>query len=92
MTFALALSRRFDWKDVAPYWVAQCLGAIVGALVISGIYGDAGIASSFGSTLVAPGIDIPQAILAEAAITFVLVTAIMAIAIDPGPLKGGRDS
>ena len=88
VTFALALARRFEWKDVLPYWVFQCLGGIVGALVISGIYGDAGVATGFGSTVLAEGIDIPQAILAEAAITFVLMTAIMAIAIDPRAPKG----
>jgi glycerol uptake facilitator protein len=94
VTFALALARRFDWRDVGPYWVAQCLGGIVGALVVVGIFGDAAASSGgqdvlVGATMVArPGIETFQAILAEAAITFLLMTAIMAIAIDPRAPKG----
>jgi glycerol uptake facilitator protein len=94
VTFALALSRRFDWRDVLPYWVAQCLGGIVGALVVVGIYGDAAVSTGgqdilIGATMVArPEIETFQAILAEAAITFLLMTAIMAIAIDPRAPKG----
>jgi glycerol uptake facilitator protein len=42
----------------------------------------------FGATVVADGIDIWQAILAEALIAFILVTAIMAVAIDPRAPKG----
>lgn len=93
VTFALALARRFRWTDVAPYWLAQCLGAILGALVIGGIYGDAGITTGgrdllFGATALADGVDVWQALLSEAVITFILMTAIMAIAIDPRAPKG----
>jgi glycerol uptake facilitator protein len=42
----------------------------------------------FGATVVAPNIDIWQAILAEALIAFILVTAIMAVAVDPRAPKG----
>lgn len=93
VTFGLAVVRRFDWREVPFYWIVQCLGAIAGAFVISGIYGKDGAVLGddrilFGATVVAPDIRIPQAILAEALIAFVLVTAIMAIAIDPRAPKG----
>lgn len=93
VTFALAVVRRFRWKEVPLYWISQCLGAIGGAFVIAGIYGQEGAASKgtdilFGATRVAAGIKEPQAILAEALIAFVLVTAIMAVAIDPRAPKG----
>lgn len=42
----------------------------------------------FGATRVAENVDIWQAVLAEALITFILVTAIMAIAVDPRAPKG----
>ena len=93
VTFALALSRRFSWADVAPYWLVQILGGIVGALVIGGIYGDAGVTFEgtdilLGATVLGEGVNTAQAILSEAFIAFVLVTAIMAVAIDPRAPKG----
>jgi glycerol uptake facilitator protein len=93
VTFSLAIVRRFRWKEVPMYWVAQCLGAIGGAFVIAGIYGQNGASFKgtdilFGATTVASGFKEPQAILAEALIAFILVTAIMAIAIDPRAPKG----
>jgi glycerol uptake facilitator protein len=93
VTFALAAVRRFDWKDVAPYWGVQCLGAIMGAFIIAGIYSQEGASIGgrdilFGATTVAEGIGQWQAILAEAFIGFALMTAIMAVAIDPRAPKG----
>ena len=91
VTFSLAVARRFRWRDVLPYWVVQCLGAIAGAFVIAGIYGrgePSGAEVLFGATVIADGINQWQALLAEAFITFILVTAIMAIAVDPRAPKG----
>ena len=91
VTFSLAVARRFRWKEVLPYWVVQCLGAIAGAFVIAGIYGrgePSGAEVLFGATVIAEGVNQWQALLAEAFITFILVTAIMAIAVDPRAPKG----
>jgi glycerol uptake facilitator protein len=93
VTFALAVVRRFSWKEVPMYWVSQCLGGICGAFVIAGIYGQNGASTGgvdilFGATRVASGIKMPQAILGEAFIAFILVTAIMAVAIDHRAPKG----
>ena len=93
VTFALAVVRRFRWKEVPMYWVSQCLGAIGGAFVVAGIYGQNGASIGgtdilFGATRVASGIKEPQAILAEAFIAFILVTAIMAVAVDHRAPKG----
>lgn len=35
VTFGLFLARKFPARDVIPYWVVQCLGAIAGAGVIA---------------------------------------------------------
>lgn len=93
VTFGLAVVRRFRWNEVPVYWFAQCLGAVAGAFVISGIYGAEGASVGgtdilFGATKVARGIGFPQAVLSEAFIAFILVTAIMAVAIDPRAPKG----
>lgn len=93
VTFALALSRRFSWTEVPLYWVAQCLGAIAGALVIGGIYGEKAVSFEgtdifLGATTIADGVTTWQAVLAEAVIAFILMTAIMAVAVDPRAPKG----
>lgn len=112
VTFAMASIRRFRWVDVPLYWITQCAGAIAGAFVIAGIYGQKGAALVakvpnidpatgqplgetevttdilFGATKVAQDLEIWNAILAEAFITFILVTAIMAIAVDRRAPKG----
>lgn len=91
VTFSLAVARRFRWREVPIYWVVQCLGAIVGTFVIAGIYGQDGASFGgndilFGATTVQVGFW--NGVLAEAFITFILVTAIMAIAVDPRAPKG----
>lgn len=98
VTFALALSRRFRWRDLPVYWVAQVLGGIAGALVILGIFSDQGVVFTvtegvsenilLGATTIADGVNDPQALLSEAFIGFLLMTAIMAVAIDPRAPKG----
>jgi glycerol uptake facilitator protein len=93
VTFGLAVVRRFPWREIPGYWIAQCLGGVAGAFVVAGIYGQAGASSGgvdilFGATMVADAIKEPQAILAEAFIAFILVTAIMAVAVDPRAPKG----
>lgn len=41
VTLALAVRRRFPWKHVAPYWVAQVIGAFTGGLLVYWVYGAA---------------------------------------------------
>ena len=93
VTFALALSNRFKWASVLPYWLAQIVGGIGGAFIVAamfknGVGGVEGTEVMFGATIVANGVDWPQALLAEAFITFFLMTAIMAVAVDPRAPKG----
>ncbi|MCW2764365.1 MAG: aquaporin family protein [Nocardioides sp.] len=59
MTVTLATARRFRWAEVAPYVVAQLLGAFVGALLIVAYVGSR--ATDFGS-----GVNDLQGIVAEA--------------------------
>ena len=91
VTVSLAIARRFRWADVAPYILIQCLGGIAGAFIVAGIYGQDGASIQgtdilFGATVI--GVEDVNALLAEAFIAFILVTAIMAVAIDPRAPKG----
>lgn len=94
VTFALACVRRFKWTDVPIYWVAQCAGGVGGAFLIAMIYrGDGatfkGTDILFGATTYSSsGTQFFQALAAEALITFILVLAIMAVAVDPRAPKG----
>src|SRR6202023_4064474 len=38
VTLAWALRRGFPWRKVVPYWVAQLVGAFVGAALVYGVY------------------------------------------------------
>lgn len=93
VTFALALSNRFKWGLVPLYWVVQCLGGIAGAFIVAAMFktGAAGLDGTevlFGATTIAEGVNWPQALLAEAFITFILMMAIMAVAVDPRAPRG----
>jgi len=39
VTLALALYRKFSWKKVLPYWVAQTAGALLGAGIVYQLFG-----------------------------------------------------
>jgi glycerol uptake facilitator protein len=41
VTLALAIRRRFPWNHVAPYWIAQVVGAFLGAAMVMWVYRDA---------------------------------------------------
>ena len=83
VTIALAAVRRFPASEIAPYAVAQLAGGTVGALVVIAVFGsDAVDLGAAGATVVADGVSFLQAVLAEIVGTFLLVTAIMALAVD----------
>jgi glycerol uptake facilitator protein len=91
VTFSLAVSRRFAWKEVPVYWIVQCIGAIAGTAIVAGLFKSpdpSGATVLFGGTTLAADVSQWQGLLAEAFITFILVTAIMAIAVDPRAPKG----
>ncbi|WP_213776717.1 MIP/aquaporin family protein [Caballeronia sp. dw_276] len=39
VTLALAMFRGFSWKKVLPYWAAQLLGGILGAVIVYALFG-----------------------------------------------------
>jgi len=82
VTFALAASKRFPWKEVPVYWVAQYLGAILGAFAIWGVFGSNAVTFGMGQTHFAANASTTyylQAALAEFLGTGLLLLAIMGI-------------
>ena len=91
MTVSLAAVRRFPWDEVPAYVGAQLAGASIGGLLIWAIFGGDAQDLGLGQTTIADGTNYLQAIVAEAIGTFLLVTAIMALAVDkraPGGWAG----
>ncbi len=82
VTLALASSRRFPWREVVPYVVAQVLGAFAGALLIVSMFGTEATYLGLGATVVSDGVPYWQGMVAEALGTFVLLFAVMALAVD----------
>ena len=41
VTLAFAVGRKFAWRNVIPYWVAQFVGAFCAAAVVDAVYGPA---------------------------------------------------
>jgi len=91
VTVSLAAVRRFPWDEVPAYVGAQLAGASIGGLLIWAIFGGDAQDLGLGQTTIADGTNYLQAIVAEAIGTFLLVTAIMALAVDkraPGGWAG----
>lgn len=91
VTVSLAAVRRFPWGEVPAYVGAQLAGASIGALLIWTIFGGDAQDLGLGQTTIADGTNYLQAIVAEVIGTFLLVTAIMALAVDkraPGGWAG----
>jgi glycerol uptake facilitator protein len=91
VTVSLAAVGRFPWSEVPAYIGSQLVGALVGAALIVAAFGGDAVDLGVGQTSIADGTNYIQAIVAEAIGTFLLLTAIMALAIDrraPGGWAG----
>ncbi len=83
VTIGLWSVKKFPGRDVIPYIVSQVLGASVGSLLFAGIVGMGAVTiGGLGATAPFPGIGYYQAMLAEIVGTFLLMLAIMGVAVD----------
>jgi glycerol uptake facilitator protein len=83
VTIALWITKRFPAGDTIGYVIAQVIGASIGSLLFFLTVGmNAVTIGGLGATTPFPGIGYGQAILAEAIGTFVLMLAIMGVAVD----------
>jgi glycerol uptake facilitator protein len=91
VTFGLAVTKRFPWREVPLYWVAQTVGATLGALGIWAIFAHTGIKLGMGATSFNESTSTwASAIFAEGIGTAILMFAILGI-VDgrsPGDLAG----
>ncbi|NRQ51320.1 MIP/aquaporin family protein [Aeromicrobium stalagmiti] len=88
VTIALAAFKGFEWRKVAPYILAQLVGAFVGALIIRATYADliakidpdhTYATQGIFSTSPTEGVSIPSAFLDQVVGTAVLVFVIFAL-------------
>ena len=91
VTFALAATKRFPWREVPAYWTGQVVGAVLGALGIWAVFAQGAIdlgmgMTSFNEESTAWG----QAVFAEGIGTFLLMFAILGIvdSRSPGDFAG----
>ncbi|HLK55865.1 MAG TPA: aquaporin, partial [Chthonomonadaceae bacterium] len=76
VTLGFAVARRFPWKYVIPYWIAEFLGGITAAALVALLFG-----SGHGVHIPAAG-PLLRAVSVEAALTFFLMLVIIAVATD----------
>lgn len=82
VTFALAATKRFPWREVPVYWISQYAGAIIGAFAIWGVFGAKAVTFGMGQTHFATDASTTyyvQAGLAEFIGTGLLLFAILGI-------------
>lgn len=77
VTLAFAIVKRFSWKQLAPYWLAQFGGAMLGMFAVTSILP---ATESIGQTL--PSISLQGALMLEALLTFILMFVIISVATD----------
>lgn len=84
VTLGLAVSGKFPWKFVLPYWVAQLAGAMIAAVAVWVAYGHgAYVDAHLGAPSPANGANGYQVLFVEAMIAFILVFTVIATATDP---------
>jgi glycerol uptake facilitator protein len=91
VTFGLAATKRFPWREVPAYWAAQVTGAVLGALGIWAVYNHAGIDLGMGQTSFNQASTTwASAVFAEGIGTFMLMYAILGIvdSRSPGDFAG----
>ena len=77
VTVAFWSVRRFPTREVLPYVAAQCMGAVLGSLVLLAVLGPVG---HMGATL--PTIGTGGSLIVEFLLSFILMFVIMAVATD----------
>ena len=83
VTIGLWSVKKFPGRDVIPYIVSQLAGASVASILFAVIVGMGAVTiGGLGATAPFPGIGYVQAILAEIVGTFLLMLAIMGVAVD----------
>ena len=87
VTFALWSLKKISTPNAVVYVICQCVGGILGALVVLLLFNDVGDAVNYGATAINGEIlnngSVWLGLLAEALGTFLLMYAIMGLAVNP---------
>lgn len=70
VTLAFAATRRFPWRSVPAYWAAQLIGALLASASQRLLFPKQAEAVQYGATW--PRLELPQALVLEALLTFYL--------------------
>jgi MIP family channel proteins len=81
ITLGLAVMRRFPWRYLLPYWVAQFAGALLASALHLALLSNLAVAARFGATF--PTVGLIKAVVIEAIMTFFLMLVVMSTATDP---------
>ncbi len=74
VTIAMAVDKRFEWKEVPPYIIAQLLGAFGASLLLHFLFPDN---TTLGITQ--PGGSVMQSFIMEVVMTFILLLVILRV-------------
>jgi len=89
VTFGLWLANKIEAKDAGLYVLTQLVAAVVAALLVKTLLPSvAGEITGYGVPRIASDIDLIQAILIEAILTFFLVSAVFGTAVSPEAPSG----
>jgi len=95
VTFALWSIRKISTPNAVVYVICQCVGGILGALVVLLLFNDVGNGVNYGATAINGAVlnngSVWLGLIAEALGTFLLMYAIMGLAVNPrgeAPLAG----
>ncbi len=89
VTFGLWLANKIDAKDAGFYVLTQLVAAVVAALLVKTLLPSmAGEVTGYGVPRIASDVDLIQAILIEAILTFFLVSAVFGTAVSPEAPSG----
>jgi MIP family channel proteins len=80
VTMGVLVARRISFGGAISYWVAQLLGAVLGALLLRAAYGGP-TEANLGAPAVAAGVDPMTAMLLEGLMAFVLVVVVFGSAV-----------
>ena len=90
VTFGLAVTKRFPWREVPLYWAAQWVGAVLGAFAIWATFGQNAVTFGMGQTSFSDAGSYVGPAFAELVGTALLMFAILGIvdSRSPGDLAG----
>ena len=78
VTLGLLIAGEIEFVAAIGYWIAQCLGGILGAVVLNFVLPEAG---DLGVTILGEGVGVGQGLVVEIVLTFFLVNTIFNTAV-----------